>query len=209
MIANNIFILLLVAVAYRYGESKVLSRDPVRGASQSLSRDLVSSCLVVENIRQHNSDRLWWWSRRSKRPKVVNKPRQTFGNFSKEWLIFSSIHEESRNVLTEVAHALRNGKCRFLIQKLKGRRRLAFTKANKCMPGLYGERSVFSLSSDAVTDRVQITAGSKHVFEDEKKFVGLKDKFLVLTKLRQKDMSWWTIDFNKAKECPGKVFHHQ
>ena len=109
--------------------------------------------------------------------------------------------------MIEFAHPMGNGKCRFLVQKLRGQG-IGFTGVRKCKPGLNGKRGYFTMSFDAFSDRVQITIGSRHVFKGEKKFLGLSDKFLALTTLRHKDMSGWVFDLNKVKTCPLNVLQN-
>ena len=178
--------------------------------NKPLSKNLVhsTSCMVVDNIRQHNSQKLWWWSKNLERPQILNRPKQRFSRFSKEWLVFTSFHRVSGKAVMEFAHTLKNGKCRFLVYKLR-KQILGFTPPMKCKAGLNGERGFFISTSGAQTGRrVQISSGSRHVSEGKKKFVGVKNNLLVLTALTGKNMAWWEPVFVNFKQCPQQVLQN-
>ena len=159
-----------------------------------------SSCHIVDDIRQHNTDKIWWWSLHSERPHVFNKHFNLFIKYSKQWMVFSSELKTNSKPVIEIAHRVRGGKCRFLVKK---RRRgiIGLSQRMKCQPGLTGEKGMFRASFESLTDRLQISCGPRDVSQNEEKFLGLDGVHLVLSKLRQKHMCWWTINLNKSKRC--------
>ena len=159
-----------------------------------------SSCYIVDDIRQHNTDRIWWWSPHSKRPHVVNKKFNLLIKYSKQWMVYSSELKTNSKPVIEIAHKVRGGKCRFVVKKRR-RRGIGFSQKMKCRPGLIGEKGMFRVSFESLTDRLQISWGSRDVLQNEEKFLGLDGVHLVLSRLRQRPMSWWTINLNKSKKC--------
>ena len=169
-------------------------------SSKPLSALRQSSCHVVDEIRMHNSDKAWWWSLQSIRPQVVQNPVNIFAKHSKEWMVFISQHKATKLPVIEIAHKSRNGKCRFVVKKQNGQG-IGFSLKKKCQAGVTGQKGLFRASLESLTDRVQISFGTRHVSHHQKKFLGFDGDRLVLSTLRHKNMSWWTIDFNKSKRC--------
>ena len=167
------------------------------------SQGAISSCMVADSIRVHNSHKTLWWHSRKSRP-IISSRRPRGARFNSEWMVFVSdvhYHIQRRSVI-EIAQKVKDGSCRFLLHSQTGdRTAIKFSHPMRCQAGHNGEHGRYSTSFDYITDRRQITAGSGQTSEEDILFLGVRGRFLSLTTIRNPSMRWWKISFDMSQHC--------
>ena len=135
-------------------------------------------------------------------PKVMSTRRQcrSYSHYQKEFLVYIN---EMDNAM-EIAHALDDGNCRFLVHLPGSSNKIGFSSKMPCIAGNNIKSGIFRASLDVLTDRYEIMFVSRlEELPKENALLGVRKRALYLTTLRSKYMAWWDIKFSANRHCPA------